>query len=107
MTFLKRSTSSMPVWRVRVMPVSGAQQAWKQEMLHAAVHSTYNRDGRRPASSDLTVGVSPGSSGRFSGQSPQKPDDPPFRSWRSREIVGLVQISSMDVVLASPSTRFA
>jgi hypothetical protein len=30
----------MPAWRVRVMPVSGAQQASKHEMLQAAVHST-------------------------------------------------------------------
>jgi hypothetical protein len=29
----------MPACRVRVMPVSGAQQAWLHEMLQAAVHS--------------------------------------------------------------------
>ena len=29
----------MPAWRVRVMPVSGAQHAWAHEMLQAAVHS--------------------------------------------------------------------
>ena len=35
----------MPAWRVRVMPVSGAQHAWLQEMLQAAVHSMYIRAG--------------------------------------------------------------
>jgi hypothetical protein len=30
----------MPAWRVRVIPVSGAQQACVHEMLQAAVHST-------------------------------------------------------------------
>ena len=35
----------MPACRVRVMPVSGAQQAWAHEMLQAAVHSIYSREG--------------------------------------------------------------
>ena len=38
----------MPAWRVRVMPVSGAQHASVHEMLQAAVHSMYSRDGQRP-----------------------------------------------------------
>ena len=38
----------MPAWRVLVMPVSGAQHASVQEMLHAAVHSMYSRDGSVP-----------------------------------------------------------
>ena len=38
-TRVNRSKSSIPACRVRVMPVSGAQQASKQEMLQAAVHS--------------------------------------------------------------------
>ena len=45
MTRLNSSKSSMPAWRVRVMPVSGAQQAWVHEMLQAAVHSMYIRPG--------------------------------------------------------------
>jgi hypothetical protein len=44
-TRLKSSKSSMPAWRVRLMPVSGAQQACSQEMLQAAVVSIYSRDG--------------------------------------------------------------
>ena len=48
-TGVKRSKSSMPACRVRVMPVSGAQQAWKHEMLQAAVHSMYRRLGSGPA----------------------------------------------------------
>ncbi|OLD15224.1 MAG: hypothetical protein AUJ01_12675 [Acidobacteria bacterium 13_1_40CM_3_65_5] len=61
----------MPAWRVRVMPVSGAQQAWLHEMLQAAVHSMYIRDGSGPASRDRTTGTSSFLSGSFSGQSPQ------------------------------------
>jgi hypothetical protein len=39
MTRWNRSKSSIPACRVRVMPVSGAQQACAHEMLQAAVHS--------------------------------------------------------------------
>src|ERR1700681_1055716 len=87
------------------MPVSGAQQAWVQEILHAAVHSTYRRDGSAPASTDWRI---PGSSffnGSFSAQSPQNFEPPAFSSARSVDITGPVQICSSEAARASPSTR--
>ena len=59
MTRRNSSKSSMPAWRVRVMPVSGAHTAWVHEMLQAAVHSMYIRDGSSPASTGRTGGASP------------------------------------------------
>jgi hypothetical protein len=70
----------MPAWRVRLMPVSGAQQAWKQDRLQAAVHSTYSRCGSGATSSGRTRGGSSSASGSLSGQSPQKVDPPWFKS---------------------------
>ena len=69
------------------MPVSGAQHASAHEMLQAAVHSMYIRDGSGPASIDLTTSPSSFFSGSFSGQSPQNFEPPAFRSSRSCEIV--------------------
>ena len=88
----------MPAWRVRVMPVSGAQHAWVQEMLQAAVHSMNIRPGSGPASSGRTGGASSFFSGSFSGQSPQNFEPPPFRSSRSRVMVAPVQTSRTDAV---------
>ena len=73
----------MPAWRVRVMPVSGAQHAWLHEMLQAAVHSIYSRDGSGPTSSGRCGGGSSFFSGSFSGQSPQNFDPPLTMSARS------------------------
>src|SRR5205809_4748743 len=101
-----RSKSSMPAWRVFVMPVSGAQQAWLHEMLHAAVHSMNMREGSAPASSGRTGGVSSFLSGSFSGQSPQNLEPPALSSSRSLTIVGPVQTSWTEAVRASPSTRW-
>jgi hypothetical protein len=75
-TRVNKSKSSMPACRVRVMPLSGAQHAWKQEILQAAVHSMNMRPGSRPASSGRTTGASAGPMGRFSEQSPQNADPP-------------------------------
>src|SRR5687768_7697394 len=103
-TFLKRSKSSMPALRVCGMPVSGAQHASVQEMLQAAVHSIYRRVGKRPTSSDRSVGTAP-LSGSLSGQSPQN-DDPPVFSSARREVRRVsFQISEMLAIFASPSTR--
>src|SRR5437660_5516988 len=102
-----RSNSSMPAWRVFVMPVSGAQQAWLHEMLQAAVHSMNMRDGSAPASSGRTAGVSSFFNGSFSGQSPQNLDPPALSSSRSLTMVGPVQTSWTDAVRTSPSTRWA
>ena len=97
----------MPACRVRVMPVSGAQHASVQEMLQAAVHSMYIRDGSGPASSGRTGGASSFFSGSFSGQSPQNFEPPAFRSARScvidRAGPDLVRRTR---VRASPSTRW-
>jgi len=81
----------MPDCRVRVMPVSGAQHASVHEMLHAAVHSMYIRDGWGPASTGRTGGASSFFSGSLSGQSPQNVEPPAFRSWRRRDTAGPVQ----------------
>src|SRR5258707_461572 len=87
------------------MPVSGAQHASAHEMLQAAVHSMYMRDGSAPTSSDRAGGASSFLSGSFSGQSPQNVEPPAFRSARSFEITGPVHTSFTDVTRASPSTR--
>src|SRR5260370_672875 len=100
-----RSMSSIPACRVRVMPVSGAQQACVQEMLHAAVHSIYMRDGCRPASTDRTTGGSLFFSGSFNGQSPQNFDPPPFSSSRRDDTTGPLQTSRIEAARASPRTR--
>ena len=101
-----RSKSSIPAWRVRVMPVSGAQHASAHEMLQAAVHSMYRRDGQRAG---LERAATPARRlffrGSFSGQSPQNVDPPAFRSPRSAVMVGPVQTSWTDAARASPSTR--
>src|SRR5438552_1516002 len=102
-----RSKSSMPASRVRVIPVSGAQHAWLHEMLQAAVHSMNMREGNGPASSDRTGAGSSLRSGTFNGQSPQNFDPPPLSSSRSLTIVGPPQISPIDTLRASPSTRWA
>ena len=91
---------------MRVIPVSGAQQASVQEMLQAAVHSMYIRDGCGPASIERTGGASSYFSGSFSGQSPQNVDPPAFRSARRADTVGPVQTPLTDVVRASPRTRW-
>src|SRR6185436_10866276 len=95
----------MPAWRVRVMPVSGAQHASVHEMLQAAVHSMYMRDGSGPASTDRCGGASSLFSGSFSGQSPQNFEPPAFRSARSWETTDPLHTSWMDADRASPSTR--
>src|SRR6266516_5210260 len=87
------------------MPVSGAQQACSQEMLQAAVHSMYMRDGSAPASSGRTDGGSSFFSGSFSGQSPQKRDPPAFSSSRKVTIRGPVHTSRTEATRASPSVR--
>src|SRR5438477_3333355 len=87
------------------MPVSGAQHASAHEMLHAAVHSMYIRDGSAPAAADRDGGASSFLSGSFSGQSPQNFDPPAFRSRRSCDAIGPAQISWIDEDRASPSTR--
>src|SRR6059058_2481619 len=97
MTRLNNSKSSMPAWRVRVMPVSGAQQAWAHEMLQAAVHSMYIRDGRLPAPIGRTVGVPPLAIGSLSGQSPQNFDPPVLRSALSVVMVDPVHTPLTDV----------
>ena len=83
MTRRNSSKSSMPAWRVRVMPVSGAQQACAHEMLQAAVHSMYSRDG---SGADVEVALRRRArsffSGSFSGQSPQNFEPPALRSLR-------------------------
>src|SRR5580693_3498530 len=96
----------MPACRVRVMPVSGAQQAWSQEILQAAVHSMYSRDGSDPASIGRTGGASPFPNGTFSGQSPQNFDPPPFKSPRRLVTSAPAHTSRTDEARASPSTRF-
>ena len=95
----------MPAWRVRVMPVSGAQQAWLHEMLQAAVHSTYSRLGSGPTSSGRAGGASSFFSGSFSGQSPQNFDPPATMSRRSDEATSPVHTPLTLVVRVSPSTR--
>ena len=87
------------------MPVSGAQQAWLHEMLHAAVHSTYRREGSGPTCRLRCGGVWSRFSGSFSGQSPQNVDPPPLRSWRRRLAVSPVQMPATVAVRASPRTR--
>ena len=62
------------------MPVSGAQQAWSHEMLQAAVHSMYSRDGSGATSRSRCGGASSFFSGSFSGQSPQNFEPPALRS---------------------------
>ena len=106
MTRVKSSKSSMPALRVRVMPVSGAQQAWAHEMLQAAVHSIYRRVGRRGTSNPRSGGAASLASGSFKGQSPQNVDPPAFRSRRSADAVWPVQIADTPSAFASPSTRF-
>ncbi len=76
-------------------------------MLHAAVHSMNIRPGSAPASSDRTVGASCSPSGRFSAQSPQKAEPPPFISPRRVVIVGPVQTSCTVAFRRSPRTRVA
>src|SRR3954453_2263188 len=95
----------MPACRVRVMPVSGAQQAWLHEMLQAAVHSIYSREGSDPTSSDRCGTGSFFLSGSFSGQSPQNVEPPFTRSWRSCDATWPVQICETVAVFVSPSTR--
>src|SRR5829696_5444069 len=95
----------MPALRVRVMPVSGAQHDWLHEILQAAVHSMYRREGRPPASSDRAGGASSFLSGSLRGQSPQNFDPPVTRSWRSRDAVSPVQICDTLAVFMSPRTR--
>ena len=87
------------------MPVSGAQQAWLQEMLHAAVHSTYRRPGSAPASSERAGGASSFFSGSFKGQSPQNFDPPATMSRRSEEATSPVHTPVTLVVRASPRMR--
>src|SRR6187200_3490759 len=89
------------------MPVSGAQQACAHEMLQAAVHSMYSRDGRGATSSARCGGTSSFFSGSFSGQSPQNFEPPAFRSVRSAAARSPRQTPDTDSVLVSPSTRFA
>src|SRR5262245_57232398 len=87
------------------MPVSGAQQAWAQEMLQAAVHSMYIRDGCGETSR-LRCGI--GSflpSGSFSAQSPQNLDPPWFRSCLRALARAPVQTDETVSVRASPKTR--
>src|SRR3954468_1934939 len=100
-----RSKSSMPAWRVRVMPVSGAQHASVHEMLQAAVHSMYMREGNAPASSARRGGAASFFSGTLSGQSPQNFDPPALRSARSSEATRPLQTSWTVVCRTSPSTR--
>ncbi len=95
----------MPAWRVRVMPVSGAQHAWLQEMLQAAVHSTYMRLGNVPTSRGRAGGASSFFSGSFSGQSPQNFDPPDTMSLRSDEATSPVQTPLTLVVRVSPRMR--
>src|SRR5512132_3686698 len=106
MTRLNTSKSSIPAWRVRVIPVSGAQQAWLQEILQAAVHSMNKRLGRGPPSRPRSGGAWSFLSGNFSGQSPQNFDPPALISPRSVVIVSPVQIALTDDTRASPRTRF-
>src|SRR4029078_4074544 len=87
------------------MPVSGAQQAWLQEMLQAAVHSMYSREGSGPALSGRAGGGSSFFSGSFSGQSPQTRDPPPRMSRRRPDAVPPVQIAETDAVRMSQSKR--
>jgi hypothetical protein len=96
----------MPACRVRVMPVSGAQHASVHEMLQAAVHSIYSRDGRAPASTGLTGGAASFPSGSFNGQSPQNFDPPLFNSSRNVRTICPVQVSCTGATRASPSTRW-
>jgi hypothetical protein len=105
MTRRNSSKSSMPAFRVRVIPVSGAQQAWAHEMLQAAVHSMYRRDG-----SALTFGSRCGTkaslaSGSFNGQSPQNFEPPLFKSRRRPAARSPVHIAATPSIFASPSTR--
>src|SRR4029453_10014059 len=44
----KSSKSSIPACRVRVIPVSGAQHASAQGILHAGVHPIYTPEGKTP-----------------------------------------------------------
>jgi hypothetical protein len=95
----------MPALRVRVIPVSGAQHDWLHEMLQAAVHSIYRRDGSVPTSSGRCGGCSSFFSGSFSGQSPQNFDPPLTMSWRSFAAVSPVQIWETVCVFVSPRGR--
>src|SRR6185436_19104722 len=105
-TLVNRSKSSMPAWRVRVMPVSGAQQDWLHEMLQAAVHSIYSREGSAPTSSGRSGGGSPFFSGSLSGQSPQNFEPPATMSRRRFDAVSPVHTDDTDgIVRRSPSTR--
>src|SRR6185503_2334782 len=88
------------------MPVSGAQHASVHEMLHAAVHSMYIREGSGPASIDRIGGCSSFLSGSLSGQSPQNFEPPALRSCRSCEITAPFQTSCTDPARTSPSTRW-
>jgi hypothetical protein len=88
-----------------MMPVSGAQQAWAHEMLHAAVHSMYSRLGSGPTARSRCGGASAPFSGSFSAQSPQNVDPPAFRSRRSAEMRSPLQMAETGSVRASPSGR--
>src|SRR3954447_1045077 len=89
------------------MPVSGAQQAWAHEMLQAAVHSMYSRDGSGATFSGRTTGASSSRSGSLSAQSPQKSDPPALRSRRRADVRSPVQMAETVSVRVSPSTRLA
>ena len=88
------------------MPVSGAQQAWVQEMLQAAVHSMYSRDGSGGTSRLRWGGAASFFSGSLSGQSPQNVEPPAFRSRRSADAVSPVQTADTVATRVSPSTRW-
>jgi hypothetical protein len=70
----------MPACLVRVIPVSGAQQASAHEMLQAAVHSMYSREGNGSASADRTDGSWSFERGSLRAQSPQNFEPPALRS---------------------------
>ena len=95
----------MPAWRVFVMPVSGAQQAWKHEMLQAAVHSTYSRFGSGPTFRSRTGGAWSSASGSFSGQSPQNGEPPVLMSSRTSVAIGPRHTPVSESFRASPRMR--
>jgi hypothetical protein len=89
------------------MPVSGAQQAWKHEILQAAVHSTYRRFGSGPTFRSRTGAGWPSASGSLSGQSPQNHEPPALMSARSSVAIDPRHTDSSEPCRTSPMTRFA
>ena len=88
-TRLNRSKSSMPACRVRVMPVSGAQQASVAgDVAGGGALDVEARGEAAGVERPRLGGSSSRDRGSFSGQSPQNVEPPAFRSARRAVTVG-------------------